>query len=127
MRPTPPTLNVRQRVVLDNNSSITSLASTAKAKICLEASASALDSGLATVIMSGGQLSWSLSHVGPFHHSELFPFAGPPLLAKSAGLSWLGKMPPSDFSFLSELVDAAADNLLILSSASDPVLSNTTV
>ena len=78
---------MHQRVDLNYNSSVTSLASTAKAKICLEAFATAIDSGLAAVMMSSGQLPWSLSHIGPLHHSELFPFAGPPLLAKSAGLS----------------------------------------
>ena len=84
-----PTLNVRQRDDLSNSSSITSLLSTAKAKICLEVFASALDSGLATVKMSDGQLSCSFNFVGPCHHNELSSFTSPPLLVKCEGFSWL--------------------------------------
>ena len=42
------------------------------------------------VTTSGGQLSCSFNHVGPFHHNELSSFTSPPLLAKSEGFSWLG-------------------------------------
>ena len=62
-----PILNVCQRVPLRSRSSNSFRSSTAKVNSCLHAFVSTLDSGLALVTMSGGQLVGSLSQVGLSH------------------------------------------------------------